>query len=124
MPHTLEEVKKKYSDVFNGLGKFPGEPYHINLDPEVPPKWIPCRPVPVHQQEEFKKQLTEMQQAGVLVPVNQSTPWTSSYVNVDSKDTKGRKKLHICLDLTNLNNVILHEPFFTHTPNDVCAKLS
>ena len=36
--HTLEEVKKKYSDVFDGLGKFPGEPYHINLDPEVPPK--------------------------------------------------------------------------------------
>ena len=46
--HTLEEVKKKYSDVFDGLGKFPGEPYHINLDPEVPQKWVPWRPVPVH----------------------------------------------------------------------------
>ena len=106
VPHTLEEVKKKYSDVFNGLGKFLSEPYHINLNPEVPPKWVPCRPVPVHHKEEFKKQLTEMQQAGVLVPV------------------KGGKKFRICLDLTNLNKAILHEPFFTHTPNDVYAKLS
>ena len=55
VPHTPEEVKKKYSDGFDGLGKFPSEPYHINLDPEVPPKWAPCRPVPVHQQEELKK---------------------------------------------------------------------
>ena len=35
---TLEEVKKKYSDVFDVLAKFSGEPYHINLDPEVHPK--------------------------------------------------------------------------------------
>ena len=42
VPHTLEDVKKKYCDVFSGLGKFPGEPYHTNLNPEVPPKWVPC----------------------------------------------------------------------------------
>ena len=84
----------------------------------------PCRPVPVYHQEEFKKQLTEMQQTGVLVPVNQSIPWISSYVNVESEDTKGGKKFCICLDLTNLNKAILHEPFFTHTPNGVYAKLS
>ena len=123
VPHTLEEVKKKFS-VFDGLGKFPGKPYHINLDPEILPKWVPCRPVPVHQQEEFKRQLTEMQQAGVLVPVTQSTPWISSYMNVESEDTKGGKKFHICLDLKNLNKAILHEPFFTCTLNDVYAKLS
>ena len=65
-----------------------------------------------------------MQQAGVLVPVNQSTPWISSYVNVKSEDTKGGKKFCICLDLTNLNKAILCETFFTCTPNDVYAKLS
>ena len=65
-----------------------------------------------------------MQQAGFLVPVNQCTPWTSSYVNVEFEDTKGGKKFHICLDLTNLNKAVLCELFFTHTPNDVYAKLS
>ena len=65
-----------------------------------------------------------MQQAWVLVPVNQSTPWISSYMNVKSEDNKGGKKFCICLNPTNLNKAILHEPFFTHTPNDVYAKLS
>ena len=111
VPHTLEEVRKKFSDVFDGLGKFPDKPYHINLNPEIPPKWVPCRPVPVHQQEDFQRQLTEMQQAGVLVPVTQSTPWISSYVNVKSENTKGGKKFYICLDLSNLNKAILCEPF-------------
>ena len=124
VPCTLKEVNRKYADVFDGLGRFPGKPYHINLNPEVPPKWVPCRPVPVHHQEEFKKQLTEMQQAGVLVPVNQSTPCISSYVNVKSEDTKGGKKFCIGLDLRNVNKAILCEPFFTCTPNDVYAKLS
>ena len=115
---------KKFFDVFNGLSKFPGKPYHINFNPEIPIKQVPCRPVPVHQQEEFKRQLTEMQQAGVLVPITQSTPWMSSYVNVESEDTKDGKKFNICLDPTNLNKLILHEPFFTCTPNDGCGKLS
>ena len=124
MPHTLKEVRRKYADVFDVLGEFPGKTYHINPNPEIPPKWVPCRPVPIHHQEEFKKQLTEMQQAGVLVPIHQSTLWISSYVNVKSEDTKGGKKFCICLDLRNLNKVILHEPFLTYTPNDVYAKLS
>ena len=122
--HTLEEVKKKFSNVFDGLGKFPGKPYHINFNPEIPPKQVPCRPVPVHQQEELKRQLTEMQQAEVLVPVTQSTPWISSYgyVNIKSEDTKSGKRFHICLNPTNLNKAILHEPFFTCTPNDIYTK--
>ena len=57
-PHNLEQIKEKYGDIFEGLGKFPGEPYHINLDPAIPPKRVPCRPVPIHQQEELKWQLT------------------------------------------------------------------
>ena len=111
VPHNPKEVKKKFSDVFNGLGKFPGKPYHINLNPVIPPKQVPCRPVPIHQQEEFKRQLTKMKQAGDLMPVTQSTPWISSYVNVESEDNKGGKKFHICLDLTNLNKAILCEPY-------------
>ena len=65
-----------------------------------------------------------MQQARVLVPVNQSTSWISSYVNVESEDTNSGKKFHICLDQINLNKAILHDLLFTCTPNDVYTKLS
>ena len=48
-PTSLEEIKAQYKDVFEGLGTFPGKPYHINTDPSVPPKRLPCRTISVHQ---------------------------------------------------------------------------
>ena len=32
-----EEIKELYADVFQGIGRFPGKPYHINLDQSVTP---------------------------------------------------------------------------------------
>ena len=71
--HNLDQIKQKCADIFKGLGAFPGDPYHITLDPAVPPVQVPFRPVPIHQQEEFKHQFSKIEQAGVIVPVNQAT---------------------------------------------------
>ena len=89
---SLEEIKVQYKDIFKGIGTFPGKPYHINTDPSVPPKCLPCRPVPVHQQDEFKKQLNEMLDAGIIAEVHEATPWINSFVIVETmKD--GQRKL-------------------------------
>ena len=32
-----EDIRKYFPDVIDGLGTFPGKPYHINIDPSVPP---------------------------------------------------------------------------------------
>ena len=37
VPHNLDQIKQKYADIFEGLGTFPGDPYHITLDPTGPP---------------------------------------------------------------------------------------
>ena len=40
-PKTIgckEDMRKYFPDVIDGLGTFPGKPYHINIDPSVPPK--------------------------------------------------------------------------------------
>ena len=58
-----------------------------------------------------------MEQAGVIVPVNQATARISSCVIVESEDKK--KKMHICLDPTPLNKAVLRELFYYHTPDDV-----
>ena len=48
LPLTQEKVETTYADVFQGLGKFPGEPYKLRLKPDaVPAKHRPRR-VPVH----------------------------------------------------------------------------
>ena len=69
-----EHIVDQYPDVFEGIGQFPGEPYHIQIDAKVLLKQTPCRMVPVHQKELFKKELHKMVDAGILKPVHDSQP--------------------------------------------------
>ena len=46
---SKDDIIKYFPEILEGLGRFPGEPYHTNVDPSVPPKCLPARPVPVHQ---------------------------------------------------------------------------
>ena len=57
LPLTQEKVESTYADVFQGLGKFPGEPYKLRLKPDaVPGKHRPRR-VPVHFQDAFHEEV-------------------------------------------------------------------
>ena len=107
---TKTQTNEHYPDVFEGVGCFPGPPYHIQLDPKVPPKQAPAQPVPVHLKEAFKQELDKMLQAGHLKPVHEATPWINNYVIVEGKEKLGRLKPRICLDPKNLNVVVICEP--------------
>ena len=112
------------SRCFGGIGKFPGPPYTIHLDPSVQPKQTPCRPVPMHLKETFKQEIDKMLQAGVLKPVTEVTPWINSFVLVESKDKVGNHKLRICLDPTNLKKAIIREPYHFKTPEDIAHLIA
>ena len=57
LPLTQNKVESTYADVFQGLGKFPGEPYKLRLKPDaVPAKHRPRR-VPVHLQDAFHEEV-------------------------------------------------------------------
>ena len=103
---SKDQIMAQYPDVFEGIGKFPGPPYSIHLDPSIQPKQTHCRSVPIHLKKSFKKEIDKILQAGVLKPVTEATPWINSFVLVESKDKSGNLKLHICLDPTNLNKAI------------------
>ena len=47
------QILQECPDVFEGIGKFPGPPYHIHVDPGVTPKQTPCRPIPIHLKDAF-----------------------------------------------------------------------
>ena len=120
---SLDEIKVQCKEFFEGISTFPGKQYHTNTDPSIPSKWLPCRPVPVHQQDDFKKQLNDMLHAGVIMEVHEATPWINSFVIVERvKD--GKKKLRIHLDPKPLNKAIMHEQYLAHTPDDVYHKLA
>ena len=57
LPPTQDKVESTYADVFQGLGKFPGDPYKLRLKPDaVPVKHRPRR-VPVHLQDAFHEEV-------------------------------------------------------------------
>ena len=121
---SKEMIMQEYPDVFQGIGRFPGPDYHIQVDPSIPPKQTPCRPIPIHLKVQFQQEINKMLEAGVLVPVHEATPWINSFVLVESKDKLGNLKLHICLDPTNLNKAIVHEPYHFRTPEDIAHLLA
>ena len=103
---SQEQIICKYPDIFEAIGKFPGPPYHIQVDPSITCKQTPCRPIPIHLKEAFQKEIKKMLQSGILVPVTEAMAWINSFVLVKSKDRQGQLKLRICLDATNLNKAM------------------
>ena len=57
LPLTQEKVESTYTDVFQGLGKFPGEPYKLRLKPDAVPAKHRPRKVPVHLQDAFHEEV-------------------------------------------------------------------
>ena len=57
LPLTQEKVETTYADIFQGLGKFPGQPYKLRLKPDVVPAKHRPRKVPVHLQDAFHEEV-------------------------------------------------------------------
>ena len=57
LPLIQEKVESKYADVFQGLGKFPGDPYKLRLKPDAVPAKHRPRKVAVHLQDAFHEEV-------------------------------------------------------------------
>ena len=121
---SKDQIIRNYPDVFEGIGKFTGPPYTLHLDPSIQRKQTPCRPVPTHLKETFKKEIDMMLQGGVLKPVTEATPWINSFMLVESRHKSGNHKLRICLDLSTLNKAIIQEPYHFKTPEDIAHLIA
>ena len=119
-----KQILHEYPDVFEGIGKFLGPPYHIQINPKVMPKQMPCRPIPIHLKDAFQKEINQMLQTSVLLPVNEATLWINRFGLVEKRDNHGQVKLRICLDPTNLNKAVMREPYHFKTPNDISHFLA
>ena len=78
----------------------------------------------MHLKEAFQQEIDKIFKAGVLKPVHEATPWINSFVLVEWKDKLSNLKLRICLDPTNLNKVIVREPYHFKTTEDIAHLLA
>ena len=61
MPLMKQDIFEVYSDIFIGIGKFPGPPYKFQLKPNVKPARHAPRCIPIHLQEAFHQEIRNLE---------------------------------------------------------------
>ena len=112
------DLLKAYSDVFSGLGCYPGE-FHIVLREGAVPVIHPPRHVPLTLQPRLKEALDNMERLGVIVKRDEPTDWVNSLLIVEKKSGA----LRLCLDPRDLNQWIKREHYLIPTADDVTPHL-
>ena len=117
-----------YSDVFTGIGKFPGMPYKFQLKENAKPARHAPRKVPIHLQDAFHSEIRNLEKLGILEETKDVTEWVNSFVIVEKKtpidsskspaisnsqENSKDRKLQICLDPRDLNEALEREPYYT-----------
>ena len=136
-PLTKQDILDMYSDVFTGIGKFPGMPYKFQLKHNAKPTRHAPRKVPIHLQNAFHKEIRNLEQLGILEETKDVTEWVNSFVIVEKKvptdssksstDSSNQgcsmyKKLRICLDPRDLNEALEREPYYTWSIEEIMGK--
>ena len=137
-PLTKQDILDVYSDVFTGIGKFPGMPYKFQLKENAKPTRHAPRKVPIHLQDTFHKEIRNLEQLGIPEETKDVTEWVNSFVIMekkapvdpckiptDSNSSHGHskdRKLRICLDPRDLNEALEREPYYTQSIEEIMAK--
>ncbi len=116
---TKQSVLHDHSEVFQGIGLFPGE-CTIHLEPNSTPVIHPPRKIPVALHDRCKLELSRMEKIGVIAKVNEPTEWVNSMVIVQ----KSEGKLRICLDPKDLNKSIQRPHYPMRTLDDILPQLA
>ena len=133
LPLTQAKVETTYADVFQGLGKFPGEPYKLRLKPDaVPAKHRPRR-VPVHLQDAFHEEVERLVKIDVLEKVTEPTEWVNSFVivekvidssNAHSPNHSIKKSIRLCIDPKDLNEALEREPYYSRSIDELISMFA
>ena len=133
LPLTQEKVETTYADIFQGLGKFPGEPYKLRLKPDaVPAKHRPRR-VPVHLQDAFHEEVERLVKIDVLEKVTEPTEWVNSFVivekvidssNAHSPNHVIKKSIRLCIDPKDLNEALEREPYYSRSIDELISMFA
>lgn len=92
----------------------------LEVDPDVKPKTLPCRKIPLAIKDDVKKELDMLVQRGILVPVTEPTKWVSQMAVVHKRNGK----LRLCIDPQALNQALMREHFRLSTLDDVLPELA
>lgn len=93
-PVDQKSIREEFSDVFKGIGLFPGE-CTIHLDPSATPVVCPPRKVPIALRSRLQKELQHMEDTEIIAKVTEPSEWVNALEVVEKPRTG---KLRVCLD--------------------------
>ena len=133
LPLTQDKVESTYADIFQGLGKFPGEPYKLRLKPDAVPVKHRPRKVPVHLQDAFHEEVERLVKLDVLEKVTEPTEWVNSFVivekvidssNAHSPNHVIKKSIRLCIDPKDLNKALEREPYYSRSIDELISMFA
>ena len=124
-----------YSDVFTGIGKFPGMPYKFQLKENAKPARHAPRKVPIHLQDAFHSEIRNLEKLGILEKTKDVTEWVNSFVIVEKKTPVDSQPVssHLQQSRTlqgqeianlprSLNEALEREPYYTQSIEEIMAR--
>ena len=126
-PLMKQDILHVYSDIFTGIGKFPGMPYKFQLNKNTKPTRHAPRKVPIHLQDAFHSEIHNLEKLGILEETKDVTEWVNSFVIMEKKtpdisNSELDRKLRICLDPRDLNKALEREPYYTRSIEEIMAR--
>ena len=110
----------KFPSIFTGVGKMKGVKVKYHIDPSVPPKACPKKPVPYHLQARLDKEIERLEQCGVIEDHEGPAPWISNLV-LAPKDDGG---LRVTVDMREPNKAILDTGLPIPRPEEIRAEFA
>ncbi|PFX14758.1 Retrovirus-related Pol polyprotein [Stylophora pistillata] len=92
----------------------------LHVDPDIPPRALPCHKLPIALQEDVKQELDRLVDIGILIPVEEPSVWVSQMAVVKKPDGS----LRICIDPQPLNEALQREHYRLTTLDDVLPNLN
>ena len=123
LPLSQEKVESTYADVFQGLGKFSGDPYKLRLKPDAVPAKHRPRKVPVHLQDAFHEEVERLVKIDVLEKVTEPTEWVNSFV-IHSPNHSIKKSIRFCIDPKDLNEALEREPYYSRSIDELISMFA
>lgn len=116
---THTDWVKEYADVFQGIGRLPGQ-HKIRLKDNAEPVIHPARKVPVALKKRLREKLDSLITEGVIMKIEEPTGWVNSLVIVE----KPNGDLRLCIDPKDLNKAIQREHYRLPTKSDITSAMS